>query len=354
MPQALNASTTTRDGTLHQIDEALDYRVKEFKVNRMNPGLNTRFWTMKDVDRSKELMFTIQKCLKTRRIFHNLESFVGGQGRECDLNMKCDKKKCDLLDSSVGSPICAKLFRTSMHILRESKCGVDKENLKAARDHQKSYAKNRRKPLEFKVGDRVLLKVSPWKGMICFGKKGKLAPRYVGPLEILERIGPVAYRLRLPEELSSVHDTFHVSNLKKCLADDNLHVPLDEIKIDKTLHFVEEPVEIMDREVKSLKRTKISLVKVRWNTKHGPEFIWESEDKSLSIISYLLIVLLNQLVKSQDEISLRKGYCDTRDLNRRHCIVMISILVTPRVSALAGCDNDHEKHACILEAPEAE
>ncbi|GKA53191.1 putative reverse transcriptase domain-containing protein [Tanacetum coccineum] len=154
-----------------------------------------------------------------------------------------------------------------------------KEKLKAARDRQKSYVDNRRKPLEFEVGDRVLLKVSPWKGMVHFGKKGKLAPRYVGPFEILKRVRPVAYRLRLPEELSSVHDTFHVSNLKKCLADANLHVPLDEIKIDKTLHFVEEPVEIMDREVKSLKRSKIPIVKVRWNSKCGPEFTWERDDK---------------------------------------------------------------------------
>ncbi|GJV82066.1 putative reverse transcriptase domain-containing protein [Tanacetum coccineum] len=125
-----------------------------------------------------------------------------------------------------------------------------REKLKAARDRQKSYADNRRKPLEFEVGDQVLLKVSPWK----------------------------ANRLRLPKELSSVHDTFHVSNLKKCLADANLHVPLDEIKIDKTLRFVEEPVEIMDREVKSLKRSKIPIVKVRWNPKRGPEFTWERED----------------------------------------------------------------------------
>ncbi|GJW26208.1 putative reverse transcriptase domain-containing protein [Tanacetum coccineum] len=138
-----------------------------------------------------------------------------------------------------------------------------KEKLKAARDHQKSYADNRRKPLEFEVGDWVMLKVSPWKCVIHFWKKGKLAPRYVRPFEILERISPVAYRLRLPKELSGVHDTFHVSNLKKCLADASLHVPLDEIKVDKTLRFVEEPVEIMDREVKSLKRSRISLVKVR-------------------------------------------------------------------------------------------
>ncbi|GJS40556.1 putative reverse transcriptase domain-containing protein [Tanacetum coccineum] len=128
-----------------------------------------------------------------------------------------------------------------------------KEKLKAARDHQKSYADNRRKPLEFEVGDRVMLKVSPWKGVIRFGKKGKLAP-------------------------SGVHDTFHVSNLKKCLADASLHVPLDEIKVDKTLCFVEEPVEIMDREVKSLKHSRIFLVKVRWNYKRCPEFTWERED----------------------------------------------------------------------------
>nr|GEX52601.1 DNA/RNA polymerases superfamily protein [Tanacetum cinerariifolium] len=121
-----------------------------------------------------------------------------------------------------------------------------KERLKAARDHQKSYANNRRKPLEIEVGDQVLLKVSPQKGVVRFGKKGKLAPRYVGSFEILERIGLAAYRLRLPQELSSIHDTSHMSNLKKCLADANLHVPLEEIRVEKNLCFVKEPIEIMD------------------------------------------------------------------------------------------------------------
>nr|GFB57527.1 putative reverse transcriptase domain-containing protein [Tanacetum cinerariifolium] len=119
------------------------------------------------------------------------------------------------------------------------------------------------------------MKVSPLKGVVRFGKKGKLAPRFVGPFEILEGIGPVDNRLRLSEELSSVHHMFYVLNLKKCLADANLHVPLDEIKVDKTLHFVEEPLEIMDCEVKTLKRSKIPIVKVRWNSKHGLEFSWE-------------------------------------------------------------------------------
>ncbi|GJV58141.1 hypothetical protein Tco_1459146 [Tanacetum coccineum] len=124
-----------------------------------------------------------------------------------------------------------------------------KEKPKAVRDRQKSYADKRRKPLEFE-----------------------------DPFKILERIGPIAYWLRLLEELIGVHDKFHVSNLKKCLGNANLHVPLNEIKIDKTLRFVEEPVEIMDCEVKSLKHNRIPLVKVRWNSKRGLEFTWERED----------------------------------------------------------------------------
>ncbi|GJX54569.1 putative reverse transcriptase domain-containing protein [Tanacetum coccineum] len=154
-----------------------------------------------------------------------------------------------------------------------------KERLKTARSRQKSYADKRRKPLEFQVGDRVLLKVSPWKGVVRFGKKGKLAPRYVGPFEIVERVGPVAYRLKLPQELSCVHDTFHVSNLKKCLAEPDVQVPLDEIEIDENLHFVEEPIEIVERDVKKLKRRRIPLVKVRWNSQQGAEYTWEREDK---------------------------------------------------------------------------
>ncbi|GJY96240.1 putative reverse transcriptase domain-containing protein [Tanacetum coccineum] len=187
---------------------------------------------------------------------------------------------------------------------------MKREAQKSVRDRQKSYADNRRKPLEFEVGDRVMLKVSPWKGVIRFGKKGKLAPRYVGPFEILERVGPVAYRLRLPEELSGVHDTFHVSNLKKCLADASLHVPLDEIKVDKTLRFVEEPVEIMDREIKSLKRSRISLVKVRWNSKRGPEFTWEREDYMKSKYPQLFVErLINRLLNFRTEFQ-KRGYDD--------------------------------------------
>ncbi|GKE19102.1 hypothetical protein Tco_1426679, partial [Tanacetum coccineum] len=118
----------------------------------------------------------------------------------------------------------------------------------------------------------VLLKVSPWKGVVRFGKKGKLAPRYVGLFEIVERVGLVAYRLKLPQELNCVHDTFHVPNLKKCLAELDVQVPLDEIEIDENLRFVKEPIEIVDRDVKKLKRRRIPLVKVHWNSRQGAEY----------------------------------------------------------------------------------
>nr|XP_043619760.1 uncharacterized protein LOC122591564 [Erigeron canadensis] len=124
-----------------------------------------------------------------------------------------------------------------------------------------------------------MLKVSPWKGVVRFLKRGKLAPRYIGPFEITERVGAVAYRLKLPQELSNVHDVFHVSDLKKCLADEATYVPLNEIRVDSNLSFKEEPVEIMDREVKKLKRHKYTVVKVHWNSRRGPKFTWEREDQ---------------------------------------------------------------------------
>ncbi|GKC74294.1 hypothetical protein Tco_1120177, partial [Tanacetum coccineum] len=148
------------------------------------------------------------------------------------------------------------------------------------------YGRKRRSPVVYAeiggsslIGPELVLETTDKvKGVVRFGKKGKLALRYVKPFEILERISLVAYSLRLPKELNNVHDTFHVSNLKKCLADAILHVPLDEIKVDNTLRFVKEPIEIMDREIKKLKCSRIPLVKVRWNSKHGLEFTWECED----------------------------------------------------------------------------
>nr|GFA27022.1 putative reverse transcriptase domain-containing protein [Tanacetum cinerariifolium] len=125
-----------------------------------------------------------------------------------------------------------------------------KQRIQAARDRQKSYADVRHKPLEFQVGDRVMLKVSPWKGVVRVGKRGKLNPMYIRPFKVLAKVGTVAYRLKLPKQLSRVHITFYVSNLKKCLSDEPLAISLNEVHIDDKLCFVEEPVEVMDREVK--------------------------------------------------------------------------------------------------------
>ncbi|GJW76605.1 hypothetical protein Tco_0138287 [Tanacetum coccineum] len=137
-----------------------------------------------------------------------------------------------------------------------------KQRMQAARDRQKSYANLKRKLMEFQVGDKVMLKVSPWKGVVRLMENGELKTRrYVGPFKVLRKVGEVAYKLELPEELSRVHNTFHVSNLKKCYADEPLAVPLDGLHFDDKLQFVEEPVEIVDREVKRLKRSRIPLIK---------------------------------------------------------------------------------------------
>ncbi|GJU48540.1 putative reverse transcriptase domain-containing protein [Tanacetum coccineum] len=183
------------------------------------------------------------------------------------------------------SPVCWAKVRevqlTSPEIVQEmtEKIIQIKQIIQATHDQQKSYADLKRKPMEFQVGNRVMLKVSPWKGVVHFGKRGKLNPRYVGPFKVLEKVGAVAYKLELPQELSRVHNTFHVSNLKKCYADEPLAIPLDRLHIDDKLHYVEELVEIMDHEVKLLNQTRIPIVKVRWNSRRGPKFTWEREDQ---------------------------------------------------------------------------
>ncbi|GJR55547.1 putative reverse transcriptase domain-containing protein [Tanacetum coccineum] len=154
-----------------------------------------------------------------------------------------------------------------------------KHRLQASRDRQRSYADKRCKPFEFQVRDKVMLKVSPWKGVIRFGKRGKLNPCYIGPFKILAKVGTVAYRLELPKKLSRMHSTFHASNLKKCLSDEPLAILLDEVHIDEKLNFIKELVEIMDREVKHLKQSRISIMKVRSNSRRGPEYTWECEDQ---------------------------------------------------------------------------
>nr|GEV87343.1 putative reverse transcriptase domain-containing protein [Tanacetum cinerariifolium] len=210
-----------------------------------------------------------------------LKSFQKAMGTQLDITAPSEA----LYGQKCQSPICwvevgdAQL--TGLKLIHETteKIVQIKQRIQAAKDRQKSYADVRPKPLEFQVGDRVMLKVSPRKGVVHFGKRGKLNPRYIKPFEVLAKVGIVSYRLELPQQLSRVHSTFHVSNLKKCLSDEPLAISLDEILIDDKLCFIEELIEIIDPEVKRLKQSCILIIKVRWNSRRGPEFTWEREDQ---------------------------------------------------------------------------
>nr|GFB06885.1 putative reverse transcriptase domain-containing protein [Tanacetum cinerariifolium] len=162
------------------------------------------------------------------------------------------------------SPVCwaevGESQLTGPELIQETieKIVLIKQRMQAAQDRQKNYADRKRKPMEFKIRDRVMLKVLPWKGVVRFGKRGKLNLRYVGPFKVLAKVEKVAYKLKLPQELSRVHHTFHVSNLKKCYSDEPLVMPLEGVHIDDI-----EPIKIMEREIKRLKQSRIPLVKVR-------------------------------------------------------------------------------------------
>ncbi|KAK9062862.1 hypothetical protein SSX86_020052 [Deinandra increscens subsp. villosa] len=163
--------------------------------------------------------------------------------------------------------------------IASEKLDMIRARLKTAQDRQKSYADKRRRPIEFKKGDLVLLKVSPWKGVIRFRKRGKLSPRFIGPFKIVARVGDNAYQLELPEELNGIHNTFHVSNLRKCLADESAYVPLDDLVVDKKLNYVERPIAILDRKVKKLRNKEVNQVLVQWEHRKGSDLTWEAEDE---------------------------------------------------------------------------
>ena len=159
------------------------------------------------------------------------------------------------------------------------KIKVIRDRLKIAQDRQKSYANNRRRDLEFEVGDMVFLRISPWKGVLRFGKRGKLSPRYIGPYRIVERIGEVAYRLELPSDLDRIHDVFHVSMLRKYIPDPSHVLTEQPVEIQENLTYEEEPVQILDRREQVLRNKTIPLVKVLWRSHTVEEAIWEHEEQ---------------------------------------------------------------------------
>ncbi|GJY81410.1 putative reverse transcriptase domain-containing protein [Tanacetum coccineum] len=204
------------------------------------------------------------------------------------------------------SPICWAEVRdaqlTGLEIVHETteKIFQIKKRIQVARDRHKSFADRNCKPMEFQVGDMAMLKVSPWKWVIRFSKRKKLNPHYIGPFKVLAKVGMVAYRLELPDQLSRVHSTFHVSNLKKCYANEKLAISLDEIQIDDKLNFIEEPIEIMDREVKKLKQRYIPIVKVRGIQVEVLNSLRNAETKyrrNTLISSLVLNLRLNQRLK---------------------------------------------------------
>ena len=182
------------------------------------------------------------------------------------------------------TPLCwnevgeRKLIGPEIVRITTEKVRVIKEKLRAAQSRQKSYADNRRKDLKFQKGDWVFLKLSPWKGVVRFGKRGKLSPRYIGPFQIKERVGPVAYKLILPPRLSKIHDVFHVSLLRKYIADPSHALEEQPIRLKEDLTYEEEPIQILDRREQVLRNKTIPLVKVLWSNHLLEEATWEPED----------------------------------------------------------------------------
>ena len=157
------------------------------------------------------------------------------------------------------------------------KVNIIRERLKIANNMQKSYADNRRRDMKFEMGDQVFLRVSPWKGILRFGKRGKFSPRYIGPYEIVDKVGEVAYRLRLPLELANILDVFHISMLRKHIADPSHILKEQPIQLKENLTYEEHPVEILDRRDQVLRNKVISLVKVLWRSHRVEEATWEPE-----------------------------------------------------------------------------
>ena len=160
----------------------------------------------------------------------------------------------------------------------EEKVKMIRERLKVANDKKKSYADMKRKDILYEIREKVFLKVSPWMKVMRFGKKGKLNPRFIGPYEVIEKVGPVAYRLALPPDLEKIHNVFHVSMLRRYQSDPSHVVSMETIELRPDLTYEEEPVEILAREVKELRNKKISLVKVLWRNHKTEEATWESEE----------------------------------------------------------------------------
>ena len=185
----------------------------------------------------------------------------------------------------------------------EEKVQVIRKRLKADSDRQKSYADLKRRDIAYEVGDKVFLKVSLWGEIPQFGKKGKLSPRFKGPYEVLERIGPVAYRLALPPELAKLHNVFHVSMLRRYRSDESRILPVHDVQVQADFSYDEDSKAILAQEVKQLWNKQVPLVKVLWQHHGREEATWDPEETMKAQYPQLLIIGKNL----EDEISLSGG-----------------------------------------------
>ena len=235
---------------------------------------------------------------------NSFQSSIGMAPYEALYGRKCRTPVCwtDLNEHKLIGPDLVKDTEEKVQVIRQ--------RLKAASDRQKSYANQKRRDIEYKVGDKAFLKVSPWRKILKFGQKGKLSPRFIGPYEILERIGPVAYRLALPPELAKLHDVFHVSMLRRYCSDKSHILPVQEIQVQEDLSYDEEQKTILAREVKQLRNKQVSLVKVLWQHHGGEEATWEPEATMRAQYPQLFELGMN----FEDEILFKGGEsCNTQN-----------------------------------------
>ena len=202
---------------------------------------------------------------------NNYQSSIGMAPYEALYGRRCRTPVCwtELNEYKMISPDIVKDTEEKVQVIRK--------RLKATSDRQKSYADLKRRDMEYEVGDKVFLKVSPWRKILRFGQKGKLSPRFIGPFDILERVGLRAYLLALPPELAKLHDVFHVSMLRRCRSDESHILLVQEIQVQKDLSYDEEPKAILAREVKQLRNKQVPLVKVLWQHHGREEATWELE-----------------------------------------------------------------------------
>ncbi|KAI3808491.1 hypothetical protein L1987_24442 [Smallanthus sonchifolius] len=248
--------------------------------DKMYKNLKANYWWL---GMKKHIAICVAKCLTCSQVKIETVDLLLDSGKASKKPQVAPFEA--LYGRTCRTPICwseieeKELSGPEIVLETTEKVNQIRDRLKAARDRQKSFVDRRRKPLEFNIGDNVLLKASPWKGVVRFGKKGKLSPRFVGPFKILKRVGPAAYQFELPEEMNGLHDVFHVSNLRKCLADEYLVMPLQDVEVDEKLRFWEQPLQIEDKQEKRLKRKKLMTVKVKWNSRRGPEYTWELDSE---------------------------------------------------------------------------